>query len=94
MTYSLDELFQEELGEYWIAGVRDVFVKGYEDRFKPGMMLVNVNKWRRENLSVKLIELTNQHHQEVFGDPRYSQYGIWRKLEKIGSEIQFYGWFR
>ena len=85
VTHSLDELFQEELGDYWIAGVRDVFVKGYEDCFNSGMMLINVSKWRQENISVKLIELTNQHHQEVFGDQGILNMVFgenWKKLDR------------
>lgn len=85
VTHSLDELFQEELGDYWIAGVRDYFIKGYESRFNAGMMLINVSKWKRENLSVKLIELTNQHHQDVFGDQGILNMVFgenWKKLDR------------
>lgn len=85
VTHSLDELFQEELGDYWIAGVRDYFVKGYENRFNAGMMLINVSKWKRENLSVKLIELTNRHHQEAFGDQGILNMVFgenWKKLDR------------
>ena len=77
VTHSLDELFQEELGDYWIAGVRDYFVKGYENRFNAGMMLINVSKWKRENLSVKLIDIIKKFLEiKVFS--------IWY-LEKTGK---------
>ena len=82
VTYSLDELFQEELGDYWIAGVRDYFVKGYENRFNSGMMLINVSKWRQENVSAKLIELTNKTSSRSFWGTRYSQYWY---LERTGK---------
>ena len=68
VTDSLDDLFSLDLKGYPIAAVRDYIPTGYLDIFNSGMLVIPAKRWREENISHQLLELTEIHHENTFGD--------------------------
>ena len=62
---SIDELFSYNLGDSPLAAVADPLDPS---TFNSGMMLINADLWRKESVTDSLLDLTNQFHQEVYGD--------------------------
>lgn len=62
---SIDELFSYDLGDSPLAAVADPLDSS---TFNSGMMLINADLWRKESATDSLLDLTNQFHQEVYGD--------------------------
>ena len=62
---SIDELFSYNLGDSPLAAVADPLDFS---TFNAGMMLINADLWRKESVTDSLLDLTNQFHQEVYGD--------------------------
>ena len=58
VTQNLDHLFELDLEDYYIAAVRATFGLGIG--FNSGVMLINNKRWREENISQQLVELTNR----------------------------------
>lgn len=54
-----------DLIEYYLASVVDAWNPSI---FNAGMMVINVDKWRREKVLDQLLELTSQYHEVVYGD--------------------------
>ena len=68
-----------------MAAVRDYYLEWLEN-FNSGVMLIDVDRWREENISTKLLELTELHHQEVYGDQGVLNILFkdkWKELDKI-----------
>ena len=58
VTQNLDHLFELDLEDYYIAAARATFGLGIG--FNSGVMLINNKRWREENISQQLVELTNR----------------------------------
>ncbi|MGC4440229.1 glycosyltransferase, partial [Streptococcus suis] len=62
VTNDISHLFKLDIDDYYIAAVENrTFKKG----FNAGVMLINLKKWRAENITVELIQLTYKKHDEV-----------------------------
>ena len=62
---SIEELFLEDFDGFSIAAVEDEFEK---NTFNSGVMLIDVDAWRREGITEKLLQLTNEFHESSYGD--------------------------
>ena len=62
---SIEELFLEDFDGFSIAAVEDDFKK---NTFNSGVMLIDVDAWRREGITEKLLQLTNEFHESSYGD--------------------------
>lgn len=62
---NLEPLFATELGDSPLAAVHDAFPG---DFFNSGVMLINNAYWKAHKVSQALLDLTNQHHEEAYGD--------------------------
>ena len=62
---NIDSLFQKDFEENYIIAVPDGW---YKNIFNAGMMMVNVYKWKIDNICQNLLELTAEKYQEVYGD--------------------------
>ena len=67
VTKNLDELFATDLQDYPLAAVRDFGGRAYFglEIFNAGVLLVNKAFWKKENMTQKLIDLTNEWHDKV-----------------------------
>ncbi|ONK27675.1 glycosyltransferase family 8 protein [Streptococcus azizii] len=63
VTSSLDELFDLDVSEHYLAAVRSTF--GYGAGFNSGMMVINNRRWREENLMEQFITLTEQEKDTI-----------------------------
>ena len=62
---SIEELFLKDFDGFSIAAVEDEFEK---NTFNSGVMLIDVDAWRREGVTEKLLQLTNEFHESSYGD--------------------------
>ena len=72
---SLSDLFSEDLAGYYLAGVEDVgysYWRNIEPKYtikgfyiNAGVLLINLNEWRKNNLADKLINYTLEHKEEI-----------------------------
>ena len=67
VTKNLDDLFATDLQGYPLAAVRDYGGRVYYGRemFNAGVLLINNRLWKQENMSQRLIDLTNEWHDKV-----------------------------
>lgn len=67
VTKNLDDLFATDLQDYPLAAVRDFGGRAYFGReiFNAGVLLINNDLWKQENMTQKLIDLTNEWHDKV-----------------------------
>ncbi|EFM31868.1 glycosyltransferase [Streptococcus mitis] len=67
VTKNLDDLFATDLQDYPLAAVRDFGGRAYFglEIFNAGVLLVNKAFWKKENMTQKLIDLTNEWHDKV-----------------------------
>ena len=67
VTKNLDNLFEIDLQDYPLAAVRDYGGRVYYGReiFNAGVLLINNRLWKQENMSQRLIDLTNEWHDKV-----------------------------
>ena len=67
VTKNLDDLFATDLQDYPLAAVRDFGGRAYFGReiFNAGVLLINNAIWKKENMTQKLIDLTNEWHDKV-----------------------------
>ena len=67
ITKNLDDLFATDLHDYPLAAVRDFGGRAYFGReiFNAGVLLINNVLWKQENMTQKLIDLTNEWHDKV-----------------------------
>ncbi|CEW90816.1 glycosyltransferase [Streptococcus pneumoniae] len=67
VTKNLDDLFATDLQDYPLAVVRDFGGRAYfgQEIFNAGVLLVNNAFWKKENMTQKLIDLTNEWHDKV-----------------------------
>ena len=67
VTKNLDNLFETDLQDYPLAAVRDYGGRVYFglEIFNAGVLLINNALWKQENMTQKLIDLTNEWHDKV-----------------------------
>ena len=67
VTKNLDDLFATDLQDYPLAAIRDFGGRAYFGReiFNAGVLLINNALWKQENITQKLIDLTNEWHDKV-----------------------------
>jgi len=67
VTKNLDDLFTTDLQDYPLAAVRDFGGRAYfgQEIFNAGVLLINNDLWKQENMTQKLIDLTNEWHDKV-----------------------------
>ena len=67
VTKNLDDLFATDLQNYPLAAIRDFGGRAYFGReiFNAGVLLINNALWKQENITQKLIDLTNEWHDKV-----------------------------
>ena len=67
VTKNLDDLFATDLQDYPLASVRDFGGRAYfgQEIFNAGVLLVNNAFWKKENMTQKLIDLSNEWHDKV-----------------------------
>ena len=67
VTKNLDDLFATELQDYPLAAVRDFGGRVYFGReiFNAGVLLINNDLWKQEQMTQRLIDLTNEWHDKV-----------------------------
>ena len=67
VTKNLDDLFATDIQDYPLAAVRDFGGRAYFGRemFNAGVLLINNVLWKQENMTQKLIDLTNEWHDKV-----------------------------
>lgn len=66
VTESLDGLFNLDLKNYPVAAVPDLPTTN--DGFNSGVLLINNKYWRENDILNKLIKLTVEYHEKVYGD--------------------------
>ena len=66
VTESLDGLFNLNLKNYPVAAVPDLPTTN--DGFNSGVLLINNKYWRENDILNKLIKLTVEYHEKVYGD--------------------------
>ena len=71
---TLEELWDTDISGYDIAGVLDIIsaknkkcigLKEEEPYFNAGMLLINLKKWRKDNIEQKMIDFVQQHDGKV-----------------------------
>lgn len=67
VTKNLDDLFSTDLQDYPLAAVRDFGGRAYFGRemFNAGVLLINNDLWKQEQMTQRLIDLTNEWHDKV-----------------------------
>ena len=70
VTRDLSEIFAADLGSYPLGAVRDLGGEVYfgEQIFNSGVLLINVNYWRENDIAGQLIEMTDNLHDKVTQD--------------------------
>lgn len=83
---NIDPLFQKDFEENYIIAVPDGW---YKNIFNSGMMMVNVHKWKTDNICQNLLELTAEKHQEVYGDQGVLNLLFENKWKKVSPHYNF-----
>lgn len=70
VTRDLSEIFAFDLGSYPLGAVRDLGGEVYfgEQIFNSGVLLINVDYWRENDVAGQLIEMTDNLHDKVTQD--------------------------
>ena len=67
VTKNLDDLFATDLQDYPLAAIRDFGGRVYfgQEIFNAGVLLINNVLWKKDNMTQRLIDLTNEWHDKV-----------------------------
>lgn len=67
VTKNLDDLFATDLQDYPLAAIRDFGGRVYfgQEIFNAGVLLINNVLWKQEQMTQRLIDLTNEWHDKV-----------------------------
>lgn len=92
----LNDLFSEDISEYYAAGVRDIATKssGYTPKlkdgniyFNSGVLLFNLDKIRQDNIEEKLEQYTKENIKTIrVGDQEIINIVCQGKIKQINSE--------
>ena len=83
---NISPLFQKDFEENYIIAVPDGW---YKNIFNAGMMMVNVHKWKTDNICQNLLELTAEKHSEVYGDQGVLNLLFENKWKKVSPHYNF-----
>lgn len=94
VTDSLDELFNTDLKGFPVGAVADL--PASSDQFNSGLLLINNKYWRDNDIFNKLMVLTVDLHESVYGDQGVLNVlfkDLWYKLPltynlQVGSDVQ------
>lgn len=84
---SLEELWNLDISEYYVAGVEDTVGEhtkkkiglNIDDKYiNAGMLLINLKKWREENIKAKFIDFINYYNGNVFHHDQGTINGVMR----------------
>lgn len=96
MTSSLTLLFESSLDAYPVGAVPDLPTSS--EIFNAGVLVIDTDMWRKENISKKLVDLTVEHHEHVYGDQeilnmffkdRWKQFDLTFNLQ-VGADAHRY----
>ena len=65
---SLKDLYNKELGDYPLAGVLDISLKSVKKNptyVNVGMLLMNLESIRKQNIETKFVQWTNEHFEKI-----------------------------
>ena len=67
VTGDLSAIFDIDLGDYYVAAAIDPIVKAFrgEEKFNAGVMVINNKRWREENMTKKLLDLSDKYIDNV-----------------------------
>ena len=96
VTGSLEELFMLDMGDYALAAVPDI--PTVPEGFNSGVLLMDLVKWRQQDIPSHLVTLTAEHHEHAYGDQHILNMYFeqeWLKLDltynlQVGSDSQQY----
>ena len=83
---SLDDLFGVPFEDFYILAAADSWDKTL---FNSGMMVVNVDKWKEDNICQQLLDLTREKHKEVFGDQGVLNLLFKDRWKRVPSDYNF-----
>ena len=83
---NINPLFQKDFEENYIIAVPDGW---YKNIFNAVMMMVNVHKWKTDNICQNLLELTAEKHREVYGDQGVLNLLFENKWKKVSPHYNF-----
>ncbi len=83
---NINPLFQKDFEGNYIIAVPDGW---YKNIFNAGMMMVNVHKWKTDNICQNLLELTAEKHQEIYGDQGVLNLLFENKWKKVSPHYNF-----
>lgn len=105
VTSSLTTLFELDLDGYPLGAVPDIPISNEE--FNAGVLLIDTDRWREEDISGQLFELTIAHHEHVYGDQGIFNLLFkdrWKRLDltynlQVGQDshrhyLGDFGWYR
>lgn len=105
VTSSLTTLFELDLDGYPLGAVPDIPISNEE--FNAGVLLIDTDRWREEDISSQLFELTIAHHEHVYGDQGIFNLLFkdrWKRLDltynlQVGQDshrhyLGDFGWYR
>ncbi|WP_195951251.1 glycosyltransferase family 8 protein [Clostridium saudiense] len=90
----VDELWNEDIKDYYIAGVADtvssatksaVGISTYENYINSGMLLINLKKWREDNIQDKFIDFIDSNNGSVTHHDQGVINGVLCKASKVLS---------
>ena len=82
----LDDLFDVPFEDFYILAAADSWDKTL---FNSGMMMVNVDKWKEDNICQQLLDLTREKHKEVFGDQGVLNLLFKDRWKRVSSDYNF-----
>lgn len=89
-----DIIVRGDIGELFLTDMTDIPIKAVQDELVPstfnaGVMLINVELWRTEGVTDKLIELTNEFHDSSFGDQGILNRLFENRWQNLNSSYNF-----
>lgn len=96
VTSSLTTLFELDLDGYPLGAIPDLPTSS--EIFNAGVLVIDTDMWRKENISKKLVDLTVEHHEHVYGDQeilnmffkdRWKQFDLTFNLQ-VGADAHRY----
>jgi len=96
VTSCLTLLFESSLDAYPVGAVPDLPTSS--EIFNAGVLVIDTDMWRKENISKKLVDLTVEHHEHVYGDQeilnmffkdRWKQFDLTFNLQ-VGADAHRY----
>lgn len=66
VTEALDDLWTMDLDGHALAAVPDI--PTVPEGFNSGLLVIDVSRWKKERIGQRLLELTAEIHEQVYGD--------------------------